>query len=150
MSLYLQSDIKLLGDNINEINDRIERKQLEMYEPTKEERIKVTDLILNFIKKNKRKVYGGFAMNKDNEFWQCIRTTEDYREAFNAYIEREGCFINIQSFDKGEYYNVFEKHESLNMETEKPSYDFVLQLESIEMHKLSQIIEQNILLIRFI
>jgi hypothetical protein len=64
MSLYLQSDIKLLGDNINEINDRIERKQLEMYEPTKEERIKVTDLILNFIKKNKRKVYGGFAMNK--------------------------------------------------------------------------------------
>lgn len=64
MSLYLQSDIKLLGNNINEINDRIERKQLEMYEPTKEERIKVTDLILNFIKKNKRKVYGGFAMNK--------------------------------------------------------------------------------------
>lgn len=64
MSLYLQSDIKLLGDNINEINDRIERKQLEMYEPSKEERIKVTDVILNFIKKNKRKIYGGFAMNK--------------------------------------------------------------------------------------
>ena len=86
---------------------------------------------------------GGFAMNKDNEFWQCIRTTEDYREAFNAYIEREGCFINIQSFDKGEYYNVFEKHASVNIETEKPIYDFVLQLEAIEMHKLSQIIEKN-------
>jgi hypothetical protein len=64
MSLYQQSDIKLLGDNINEINDRIERKQLEMYEPSKEERIKVTNVILDFIKKNKRKVYGGFAMNK--------------------------------------------------------------------------------------
>jgi hypothetical protein len=64
MSLYLQSDIKLLGDNINEINDRIERKQLEMHEPTKDERIKVTDLILSFIKRNKRKIYGGFAMNK--------------------------------------------------------------------------------------
>lgn len=86
---------------------------------------------------------GGFAMNKDNEFWQCIRTTEHYREAFGAYIEREGCFINIQSFDHGEYYNVFEKHTSLNIETEKPIYDFVLQLEAIEMHKLSQIIEKN-------
>lgn len=86
---------------------------------------------------------GGFAMNKDNEFWQCIRTTEHYLEAFHAYIEREGCFINIQSFDHGEYYNVFEKHTSLNIETEKPIYDFVLQLEAIEMHKLSQIIEKN-------
>jgi hypothetical protein len=64
MSLYSQSDIKLLGDNINEINDRIEHKQLEMYEPSKDERVKVTDLILSFIKRNKRKIYGGFAMNK--------------------------------------------------------------------------------------
>jgi hypothetical protein len=64
MSLYSQSDIKLLGDNINEINDRIERKQLELYEPSKDERVKVTDLILDFIKRNKRKVYGGFALNK--------------------------------------------------------------------------------------
>jgi hypothetical protein len=86
---------------------------------------------------------GGFAMGKDNEFWKCVNTTEDYREAFNAYIELNGCFINIQSYDKGEYYNVFEKHTSINMETEKPIYDFVLQLEAIEMHKLSQIIEKN-------
>jgi ABC-type Fe3+/spermidine/putrescine transport system ATPase subunit len=86
---------------------------------------------------------GSFAMGKENEFWKCINTTEDYREAFNAYIELNGCFINIQSYDKGEYYNVFEKHTSINMETEKPIYDFVLQLEAIEMHKLSQIIEKN-------
>ena len=65
---------------------------------------------------------GSFAMGKENEFWKCINTTEDYREAFNAYIELNDCFINIQSYDKGEYYNVFEKHTSINMETEKPIY----------------------------
>lgn len=86
---------------------------------------------------------GGFAMGKENEFWKCIMTTEDYTEAFHDYMEYNGCFINIQSYDKGEYYNVFEKHTSLNMETEKPIYDFVLQLEAIEMHKLTQIIEKN-------
>jgi len=83
MSLYLQSDIKLLGDNINEINDRIERKQLEMYEPTKDERIKVTNLIISFIKRNKRKIYGGFAMNKliinknkDNAIYKDFQTPD--------------------------------------------------------------------------
>ena len=86
---------------------------------------------------------GGFAMSKENEFWKCINTTEDYKEAFNAFIEHKGCFINIQPYDKGAYYNVFEKHISLNMETEKPIYDYVLQLEAIEMHKLSKIIEKN-------
>jgi hypothetical protein len=64
MSLYTDTDIKLLGDNISKINERIEHKQLEMYEPTKNERVDVTNFILDFIKKNKRKVYGGYALNK--------------------------------------------------------------------------------------
>ena len=63
MSLYVKDDIELLAKNIDEINEKIERKQLEMYEPNDDERKKVTQVILDFVKANKRKIYGGFALN---------------------------------------------------------------------------------------
>ena len=33
MSLYVKDDIELLSKNIDTINEKIERKQLQMYEP---------------------------------------------------------------------------------------------------------------------
>lgn len=64
MSLYKSSDIALLNDNINKITEQIARKKLEIFEPTKTERDKVMNIILDFIKDNKRKVYGGYALNE--------------------------------------------------------------------------------------
>ena len=64
MSLYDKQDIDLLAKNIDTINEKIERKQLEMYEPNDKERKQVTAIILDFIKSNKRKIYGGYALNK--------------------------------------------------------------------------------------
>ena len=63
MSLYVKDDIENLSKNIDAINEKIERKQLEMYEPNDKERKEVTKLILDFVKSNKRKIYGGFALN---------------------------------------------------------------------------------------
>ena len=63
MSLYDKDDIQLLSKNIDEINEKIERKQLEMYEPNNEERKKITEIILTFTKENRRKIYGGYALN---------------------------------------------------------------------------------------
>jgi hypothetical protein len=63
MSLYVKDDINLLAKHIDEINEKIERKQLEMYEPNDKERKEITALILDFVKSNKRKIYGGFALN---------------------------------------------------------------------------------------
>jgi hypothetical protein len=63
MSLYAKDDIELLSKNIDSINEKIERKQLEMYEPNDIERKKITTFILDFIKANKRKIYGGYALN---------------------------------------------------------------------------------------
>jgi hypothetical protein len=63
MSLYVKDDIELLAQNIDQINEKIERKQLEMYEPNNKERQEITKLILDFIKTNKRKIYGGYALN---------------------------------------------------------------------------------------
>ena len=64
MSLYDKKDIELLTNNIDIINETIEKRQLELYEPTKKEKQEVTDIILDFIKQNKRKIYGGYAINK--------------------------------------------------------------------------------------
>jgi hypothetical protein len=63
MSLYDKDDIQLLSKNIDEINEKIERKQLEMYEPNNDERKKITEIILTFTKENRRKIYGGYALN---------------------------------------------------------------------------------------
>lgn len=43
---------------------KIGKKKLEEMEPTIDEITKVNDIIINYIKKNKRKVYGGYAQNK--------------------------------------------------------------------------------------
>jgi hypothetical protein len=63
MSLYVKDDIELLSKNIDEINEKIERKQLEMYEPNDKERKDITKIILDFVKDKRRKIYGGFALN---------------------------------------------------------------------------------------
>lgn len=64
MELYNKDDIDLLTKNIDIINETIEKRQLELYEPTVKEKREVVAEILDFIKKNKRKIYGGYAINK--------------------------------------------------------------------------------------
>ena len=75
MSLYVKDDIELLSKNIDTINEKIERKQLEMYEPNDKERKDITKTILDFVKSNKRKIYGGYALNN-------LVMDKDVKEAF--------------------------------------------------------------------
>jgi hypothetical protein len=51
-------------ENYPKIMKKVERKKLEEIEPTIDEITKVFTIITNFIKKKKRKVYGGYALNK--------------------------------------------------------------------------------------
>ena len=46
------------------IMKKVEKKKLMEMEPTLEEITKVHEIINDFIKTNKRKVYGGYALNK--------------------------------------------------------------------------------------
>lgn len=56
---YLEIDEKL-----DEIKDKVLEKKLELFEPTKKEILAVRELILDYIKKNKRIIYGGYALDK--------------------------------------------------------------------------------------
>lgn len=64
MALYKSEDIELYKENIDEIINKVTKMKLELLEPKKSEYNEVMNVILDFIKTNKRKVYGGFALNE--------------------------------------------------------------------------------------
>jgi hypothetical protein len=51
-------------ENYPKIMKKIGKKKLEEMEPTIDEITKVNEIIINYIKQNKRKIYGGYALNK--------------------------------------------------------------------------------------
>lgn len=51
-------------ENYPKIMKKINKKKLEEMEPTIDEITKVNNIIIDYIKQNKRKVYGGYALNK--------------------------------------------------------------------------------------
>lgn len=63
MALYKQGDIELLAENWQTIMANVENERLALLEPTIDEMKEVHEIILNFVRSNKRKVYGGFALN---------------------------------------------------------------------------------------
>jgi hypothetical protein len=63
MSLYITSDIELVKKNWDLIMAEVEKERQLVLEPTHDEMLKVHDIILEYIKSKKRKVYGGYALN---------------------------------------------------------------------------------------
>jgi len=63
MSLYKESDIQLVKDNIAGVLEKVRAKQLEIFEPTGEEQKTVRGIIKNYIIENKKKLYGGYALH---------------------------------------------------------------------------------------
>lgn len=63
MQLYTEDDVKMAKDKLAELVDDIEKKKLGIFEPTRDELLAANDIVLQFIKDNKRKVYGGTAQN---------------------------------------------------------------------------------------
>ncbi len=81
MELYEKSDLDLIDKNIDDIVIRIEDIKKDMFgephkkpentaqkpiqpEPNIEDVNKIVTIVLNFIKQKKRKIYGGYALNK--------------------------------------------------------------------------------------
>lgn len=61
--MYRQTDIELVKKNIDTIKDDAMRKKLDTLEPTLKEFKEVYEIIVEYIKKNKLKIYGGYAQN---------------------------------------------------------------------------------------
>lgn len=63
MELYNDEDLKTFQLNIGGIVEKVNNIVLENYAPTKSEMIAVQKIILNFARKNKRKLYGGYGLH---------------------------------------------------------------------------------------
>jgi hypothetical protein len=62
--MFSNTDSSLLKANIERINEQIKLKQNDIFKLSLEERLKIHTIILDYIKKHKRKIYGGYAVNK--------------------------------------------------------------------------------------
>ncbi|MBA42851.1 MAG: hypothetical protein CMF62_02440 [Magnetococcales bacterium] len=63
MEIYTDKDIALLEENIDSINDKIQEIKYKTFDPKKEEMDAILKVVLDYVEKNKRKVYGGTAHN---------------------------------------------------------------------------------------
>ncbi len=63
MQLYSAADFELAKEKLGPIVEKIEKRKLELFEPTTEEQLRAAALVMQFIKDNKRKIYGGTAQN---------------------------------------------------------------------------------------
>ena len=62
--LYSNEESKLIEANIEDIKIAARRKELNTLEPTQKEFDNVMKVILDYIVKNRRIIYGGFAYNQ--------------------------------------------------------------------------------------
>jgi len=58
-----EKDINIVKENVNVIIEKAHNKEIQIIEPVLEEFKSVKSVILNFIKKEKRIIYGGYAWN---------------------------------------------------------------------------------------
>lgn len=63
MSLYNDNELELFSKHVNEIMLRLDKIAGEKLDPTRKETIEVAQIVATYIKKNKRKIYGGSAIN---------------------------------------------------------------------------------------
>ena len=64
MELITNKDMKLIKENLDNINKSIKKKIIDIFEPTVANRKKIYNFIKSYIKDNERKIYGGYTLNE--------------------------------------------------------------------------------------
>ena len=85
---------------------------------------------------------GSFKPSKKTNYRTLFIGT-DLNTIYYHYLRSKGSFIDTFVINGLTYYQVLEKTESQNEESETAIYNMVLELENINLYKLSKLIEQN-------
>ncbi len=94
--MYREEDLLKIEENYDKIRNESAKEYKTYYEPTLTEISNVYKAIKNFIKKNKRIVYGGFAQNMLIK----IKNPDDV-----FYTEIDGAFYNLPDIADIEFYS---------------------------------------------
>ena len=74
---------------------------------------------------------------KVREHWRSLCITTDNNEAFFHFVDKPDSFITHFQAQEKTFYEVFEKLSTSYEETEAPIYNMILEMEAIELHKMS-------------
>ena len=100
--------------------------------------------IENYSKLAINSMIGNFKPNMNKrETWFSKSFSESSCEAYNTFVNHQGCFIDVKTINDKKYYHAFKKSYITNLETESPIYSQILQQEQIELHKLGQLIKAH-------
>jgi hypothetical protein len=80
-TLYSDKDLNDFDNNIDKLMEKVNKKKLEVMEPTESEIQNVNTIIFDFIKVNKRKIYGGIAL----DYFLEDKNTEEYIYEKDSY-----------------------------------------------------------------
>ena len=94
--MYRNEDIEKIEKNLNKIKDDAAKEYKTFYEPTLVEMSKVYNAIKNYIKKNNKVVYGGFAQN-------LLIIKKNPADAF--YTDIDGAYFNWPDIADIEFYS---------------------------------------------
>jgi hypothetical protein len=86
---------------------------------------------------------GFFAIDKENLYWKNICVTKDITDAYNKFIKYDSAFINKQEYNEGDFYIVSKQNKNINIETEKVIYDYIIDLEIVQLYKMRKMIEEK-------
>jgi len=75
--------------------------------------------------------------------WKSICITANSSEAYHQFIQNKGCFIEVITINSTKFFHVYKEILKTNIESEKPIYDQIMDLEAIELHKLAMLIESK-------
>ena len=65
MEIIRESDLDLFKDHIDEIQDEVKKKTWVELEPSGDTKMSIVNKVLEYVKKNKRKIYGSYSHNKN-------------------------------------------------------------------------------------
>ncbi len=117
-------DIAIVNDNVDNIIEKARNKEIQIIEPHLDEFTKVKNVILNFIKKEKRIIYGGYAWNAlikkvnpaesfykpsdytDVEFYS-NKPIEDLKNLCDLLADKKFNFVQGKSAQHEDTYTIF-------------------------------------------
>ena len=85
----------------------------------------------------------GMFKPKPREKWNSVLITQEANIAFHHFLDKNGSFIDSRLIGDEYYYQVYNKYRTEQNESEAPIYNQILELESIELHKLITIIQEH-------
>ena len=113
--MYRTEDIEMINQNLSKIKDDAAKEYKTFYEPTLSEMSKVYNAIKNYIQKNNKVVYGGYAQN-------LLIIKKNPADAF--YTDIDGAYFNWPDIADIEFYSTTPLVDIINLTEELHAQGF--------------------------